>query len=528
MEKAVWPRAAAVAAGLVLVVGYVTASAQTPGDVRCVAVGSASGTCNVIGGSARNQIAQGVSGATLAGGGDIDLPNRIDGDYATIGGGLGNHAGDRAVVGGGSDNSAAGYRSFLGGGNNNVASGAYSTLGGGENNISGLYYTTIAGGNNNLANGRNATVGGGSGNSATWSFATVAGGGYNAAGGIDSTIAGGSRNVAAGSFASVGGGSDNAASGFDSTVSGGSGNAAGGENSNVAGGLANNATGKYSSVGGGYENRAGASDVDQVQYAVVAGGSHNTASGFYSTVPGGAENTAGSAYSFAAGRRAVVASKDDGTFLFADSNNADFVSSAPNEFAARATGGARFVTGVDSSGTPTSGVRLPAGSGSWESLSDRGSKNYIAAVDTQAILAQLMTVPITTWSYKSQDPSIKHIGPMAQDFRQFGVGEDGRYISTVDENGIALAAIQGMYQRNAASDQKIKDQDRRIADLESENKVLQNQVASLAQSVADLKQNSNHVTAPVDSSPLVPTNAVLLLGTCMIGWMFVSNRRNFG
>jgi hypothetical protein len=521
-------RAAAAAAGLVLLVGYLTACAQAPGDVRCAAGDATSGTCNVIGGSARNAVAQNVAGATLVGGGATDLPNRIDGDYGTIGGGLGNQAGDRAFVGGGSDNSATGFRSTLAGGNNNVASGAYSALGGGENNISSLYYTTVAGGNNNLANGRNATVGGGSGNTATWSFATVAGGGYNAAGGIDSTIAGGSRNGAAGSFASVGGGSDNAASGFDSTVSGGSGNAAGGENSNVAGGLANRATGKYSSVGGGYENRAGESQVDQTQYAVVAGGSHNTASGFYSTVPGGADNAAGSSYSFAAGRRAVVASNHDGAVLFADSTDADFASSAANEFAARATGGVRFVTGVDSAGAPSSGVRLPAGSGSWESLSDRASKTGIAAADPKAVLAQLMTIPISTWSYASQDPSIKHIGPMAQDFRQFGLGEDSRYISTVDEGGVALASIQGLYQMNAASDQKMQDQEQRIADLESENKALQGQVALLSQSVADLKQGSSRATAPADSSALIPTNAILMLGSCVIGWMFVSNRRNSG
>ena len=55
-------------------------------------------------------------------------------------------------------------------------------------------------------------------------------------------------------------------------------------------------------------------------------------------------------------------------------------------------------------------------------------------------------MPIRTWSYNGQDPSIRHIGPTAQDFRAaFHVGQDGHYISTVDADGVALAAIQELY-----------------------------------------------------------------------------------
>jgi hypothetical protein len=52
------------------------------------------------------------------------------------------------------------------------------------------------------------------------------------------------------------------------------------------------------------------------------------------------------------------------------------------------------------------------------------------------------------WNYESQDASIRHIGPMAQDFKAvFGVGENERYITTVDADGVALAAIQGLNQK---------------------------------------------------------------------------------
>src|SRR5207248_11550636 len=66
-------------------------------------------------------------------------------------------------------------------------------------------------------------------------------------------------------------------------------------------------------------------------------------------------------------------------------------------------------------------------------VSDRGLKQGFGAVDGSDVLARLATVPVQTWSYKSQDTSVRHIGPMAQDFAAaFGVGEDDRHINLVD------------------------------------------------------------------------------------------------
>ncbi len=66
-----------------------------------------------------------------------------------------------------------------------------------------------------------------------------------------------------------------------------------------------------------------------------------------------------------------------------------------------------------------------------------------------------------TWNYRSQDAAIRHIGPVAQDFyAAFGVGEDDRHISTIDADGVALAAIQGLYQ-------VVQQKETRIADLGS-------------------------------------------------------------
>lgn len=71
-------------------------------------------------------------------------------------------------------------------------------------------------------------------------------------------------------------------------------------------------------------------------YGTVGGGSDNTA-GPSATVPGGSGNLAGGLYSLAAGHRAKTSV--NGSFVWADSQNADFWSVRPNEIALRAAGG---------------------------------------------------------------------------------------------------------------------------------------------------------------------------------------------
>ena len=73
-------------------------------------------------------------------------------------------------------------------------------------------------------------------------------------------------------------------------------------------------------------------------------------------------------------------------------------------------------------------------------------------------------MPIATWNWKSQDASIRHMGPMAQDFHAaFGLGETPKGISTVDADGVALAAIQGLHQLIKQKDRKISAMERELA-----------------------------------------------------------------
>jgi len=153
--------------------------------------------------------------------------------------------------------------------------------------------------------------------------------------------------------------------------------------------------------------------------------------------------------------------------VWADLINAQFSSQNKNQFSARATGGVRFVTGVNAAGNPSTGVKVNPGSGTWVTLSDRNMKENLEPVDGLVVLEQLVELPISTWNYVSQDTKVRHMGPMAQDFAAIGLGMDDVTIATVDADGVALAAIQGLYQIVQEQEQENAELRERLAALEA-------------------------------------------------------------
>ena len=88
--------------------------------------------------------------------------------------------------------------------------------------------------------------------------------------------------------------------------------------------------------------------------------------------------------------------------------------------------------------------------------SDRNLKENFQSVDPQAVLEKVAALSISKWNFKG-DASTPHLGPMAQDFHAaFGVGPDDKHIATVDADGVALAAIQGLNQKVEAGSQKLE------------------------------------------------------------------------
>ena len=305
-----------------------------------------------------------------------------------------------------------------------------------------------------------------------------------------STIGGGFGNQAGDSagtttdkrHATVGGGFGNTASGGSSTVGGGEQNGASGYRATVGGGNLNHASGNYSTVGGGSSN-------DATAYAsTVGGGYDNEASGQYSTVAGGQYNSAKGDYSFAAGMRAKA--NVEGCFVWGDSTYDDVNCNVVNRWAARASGGVFFYT----NSTLTAGVRVSAGSGTWDTISDRDSKENFTEVDGKEILGRLALMPLRTWNWRTQEPAIRHIGPVAQDFyAAFGVGEDERHISTVDADGVALAAIQGLYQVMKEQEVSLKEKDERIAQQDARIGQLEAALAEVLKRIASLEEPAKSI-----------------------------------
>jgi len=201
-----------------------------------------------------------------------------------------------------------------------------------------------------------AAIGGGAQNFATGFYATVSGGSVNTASGSRATVGGGDNNIASGNDSSIGGGDVNLASGSISTIGGGVSNTASGTYSTVSGGWDNASTNNYATVGGGWNNQA-----DGVA-STVAGGQGNQAIGTAAVVPGGDGNCAGGFLSWAGGQSAKVrpavnpitgacagltypgGTGDYGTFVWADAQGSNFVSTGSNQFLVRAQGGVAINT----------------------------------------------------------------------------------------------------------------------------------------------------------------------------------------
>ena len=315
-----------------------------------------------------------------------------------------------AVIGGGG---SASFPNWVGG--------SYSAVLAGYNNLAFFGSAVVAGGDNNIAARDRATVGGGFSNRAFGTLSTVAGGNQNTASNMDSVVSGGSLNTASGMYSTVPGGFQNRASGDYSVALG---------DGSQATGVSSLALGHYSTASGDF---------------ATALGPRQTASGYIATAMG--------YHAFATNSQC---------FVWAD-GNVDTYSTTNYQFMVRAIGGTIFYSG----NTANNGVQLAPGAGAWTSLSDRRAKSDVQPVDTQAVLAKVASLPVSTWRYNSQDATIRHIGPMAQDFKAaFGVGETDTGITTIDADGVALAAIQGLNQKAEEQAAQLRAKEAKIQALE--------------------------------------------------------------
>lgn len=235
------------------------------------------------------------------------------------------------------------------------------------------------------------------------------------------------------------------------------------------------------SVAIGQDVRASASNA-------VAFGLRSTAAQ-QSSFAAGEDNTASGAASVALGYHAHTNARQ-GSFVFSDRSSVDTLRAGVNHSANwRVSGGFRVFT----SSNLSTGVTIQSGAsvsnwgqsnaviststgaylhtdGTWTNASDVNRKHLFSEVSGEDVLTRLRNLPITSWSYRTNSDGARHIGPTAQDFRAaFGLGDDDRVISTVDADGVALAAAQALEARTAGQESRIQALEARNAQLEQQN-----------------------------------------------------------
>lgn len=455
------------------------------GAVNCVKAGE-----SFLGCGSDNVIQSGAAASFLGGGEQNSiLPNA---SHSFIGGGAGNSI------------EADAFMSFLGGGIGNAVGSADSFLGGGSMNT--IY-----------ANARNACLGGGEGNTVSDGHAFLGGGRQNSIGtnASHSFLGGGAQNsiLPQASYSFVGGGSGNRIGSSSSFLGGGSYNSNGSPHSVLGGGFANTIqmSADYSVLGGGYDNWSiGA-------YSTVVGGRNNLASTYSFAAGTHAWALYQGDFVWADSQDSIFSATGDNQFLIRAAGGVGINKNNPsagldvngeihwgtaNQLTTNQTGSIELGDSTGSgtrpyidfhygtgnfqdyntrimsdasqqisilrSGSSTPMARFNSSgltvNGTFVSSSDRNAKEDFQPVCTREVLEKVAALPITRWNYK-EDKDSKHLGPMAQDFfAAFSIGPDDKHITTVDEAGVALAAIQGLNQKLT---EELKRRDGESAELRS-------------------------------------------------------------
>ncbi len=289
---------------------------------------------------------------------------------------------------------------------------------------------------------------------------TTASGAYSMAMG-DNTTASGSRTTAMGSGTT-------ASAGYSTAI--GYNASANGPYSISMG--SNTTTNGDAATAMGYSTTAGG-------LASIAMGYHTTANGFYTTAIGSYVSTNGY----------------NGSCVIGDASTNSTVtnSSAYNEMTMRFDGGYRLFS---DSGL-TTGVHMDAGVSGWTNICDRNKKQSFRPIDGEELLKKIRTIPITEWSYKGSDLSIRYIGPMAQDFYSaFHLGgKDSLGINSISIDGVNMAGIQALEKRTAELQLATAELEKRTNELQKTHERISaletslNKLSAIVQTLVDEKKN---------------------------------------
>ena len=132
--------------------------------------------------------------------------------------------------------------------------------------------------------------------------------------------------------------------------------------------------------------------------------------------------------------------------------------------------------------------------------SDVNIKEGFQEIDAKEILRKVKNLPITRWNYIQDENDTAHIGPMAQDFAAaFKLGHSDKHISTIDSEGISLAAIKGLSLIMDEKDTTISAQADEIAELKSELDEIKAELGERSESISELMENFKELKEKVSA-----------------------------
>ncbi len=263
----------------------------------------------------------------------------------------------------------------------------------------------------------------------------------------------------------------------------------------------------YYSVAMGYYTRATASYAVAIGRQCYATGQNSLALGAYCQATGN-YSTAIGYDSWATGPNSICIGQGlstngrEGAVLLGDNTPfARVYSSTYNELTMRFAGGYRLWTSYSDS---MFGVYMRGGTSGWNNYCDRNKKENFESIDSEELLTRISSIPVTKWNYKKSDPSVKYIGPMAQDFYaafQLG-GTDSLGINSISMDGVTLAGVQALSKRTDALKvalEKMNIQTERITQLE-QRIIRQNEEISELKKVRDENLVLHHKVTELENS----------------------------
>ena len=234
-----------------------------------------------------------------------------------------------------------------------------------------------------------------------------------------------------------------------------------------ASGVASTAIGAYNKSTGDYSLTLGAYNTASASHSIAIG-TQVFATGIYSIAMGAGADTNG--------KDGAVVIGDDSYFSTTYAPNDNSISM---RFAGVYSGDKAYQFFTDT--LSSTGVYMNRGAGGWTAVCTRDAKENFSPVDGEWILDRIRELPVTEWNYKAGDPSVKYIGPVAEDFWDaFHLnGNDNKGINSVSIDGVNIAGVKALEKRTSLQRERIDAQEARIAAQQEEIEALKERLARL-------------------------------------------------